>query len=126
MCILWRFCRIFYEAGNLTLQIDLGIFTWRLLQIALQNGMELKVKRRFWALANAAQAANTVAMDDTRFDCLHGALFRAKVASIAALVQPDTHPTPAAPRREKAGKGVFTFTRQGSGPRMLDSRKNGL
>ena len=68
MCILWRFCRIFYEAGNLTLQIDLGIFTWRLLQIALQNGMELKVKRRFWALANAAKAANTVAMDDTRFD----------------------------------------------------------
>ena len=71
--------------------------------------MELKVKRRFWALADAAQAANTVAMDDTRFDCLHGALFRAKVASIAALVQPDSHPTPAAPRREKAGKGVFTF-----------------
>ena len=64
--------------------------------------------------------------DDTRFDCLHGALFRAKVASIAALVQPDSHPTPAAPRREKAGKGVFTFPRQGSGPRMLDSRKNGL
>ena len=107
MCILWRFCRIFYEAGNLTLQIDPGIFT-------------------FWALADAAQAANTVAMDDTRFDCLHGALFRAKVASIAALVQPDSHPTPAAPRREKAGKGVFTFPRQGSGPRMLDSRKNGL
>ena len=73
MCILWRFCRIFYEAGNLTLQIDPGIFTWRLLQIALQNGMELKVKRRFWALADAAQAANTVAMDDTRFDRLAAA-----------------------------------------------------